>query len=181
LRFVDTWLQRLARWFAYIGGFAVIVMAFAGTANIIVSKVFGNSLQNVNDIIDYGLIVVVYCAVADAQFGIGLMRVDIFCRKFPAKVDGAIRLVGYVLGTAMYAFAAYQAISLLRDHMQRGTTAAASVYSFVIWPFTLMYVIGTFFLAAALLWSIVRMVVLRLPTPAPVQPETAEVTRQVTE
>ena len=145
---IDTWLPRLAKWFSYFGGIAIIAMAFIGTANIVASKVFGNAIANTNELIDYGLIIVVYCAVADVQFGMGLLRVDIFTRKFPQRLDRAIQLVGHVLGTFIYAFAGYEAISLLTDHLQLKTKAAASVHSFVIWPFTVVYVVGTFFLAS---------------------------------
>jgi TRAP-type C4-dicarboxylate transport system permease small subunit len=159
--FVDRWLTRLARGFSYFGGLALVFMAFLGTANVIASKTAGQSIANTNELIDYTLILVVYCAVASVQFGTGLLRVDIFSRKFPTRLNKGVDLVGCVLGACIYGFAGWEALSLLADHYSLKTKAAASVHSFAIWPFTVIYVVGTFFLAVALLWSIVRMAVVR--------------------
>lgn len=161
LRAVDTWLTRIARWFSYFGGIAMLFMAFMGVANIISSKFFGQAIANTNELIDYALILVVYCAVAQVQLDMGLLKVDIFSRLFPRKVNRGVDLVGCIVGAAIYGFAAYEAISLLSDHYRLKTTAAASLHSFVIWPFTVVYVAGTFFLALALLWSVVRMFAFR--------------------
>ena len=63
----------------------------------------------------------------------------------------------------MYAFAGYQAFSLLNKHFTYKTLATTSSNSFVIWPFTLLYIIGSFCLSLALLWSVVRMFFLPKP------------------
>jgi TRAP-type C4-dicarboxylate transport system permease small subunit len=175
---IDTWLTRLAHWFSYFGALAMVFMAFIGVANILASKLFGESIANTNELIDYALIIVVYTAVAGVQFDMGLLRVDIFSRKFPQKVNWGVELVGNILGTVIYFFAGYQAVSLLVDHYSLKTMAAASVHSFVIWPFTVVYVVGTFFLALALLWSIVRMVALRKPAVQPAGPVAGDVVKE---
>jgi len=176
---IDTWLARIAKWFSYFGGIAVLLMAFLGTASVVSAKTFGQSINNTNELIDYGLIIVVYCAVADVQFGHGLLRVDIFSRKFPKQLNRAVDFLGCVLGACIYGFAGYEAISLLADHYKLKTAAAASVNSFVIWPFTAIYVIGTFFLALALLWTIFRMFAFRDPEPVPGGAEPVDVAKGV--
>jgi TRAP-type C4-dicarboxylate transport system permease small subunit len=179
LRTIDRWLSRLAKWFSYFGGLAMLFMAFIGVANIIASKAFGHSIANTNELIDYALILVVYCAVASVQLDMGLLRVDIFSRKFPRKLNKGVDLVGCALGTCIYAFAGYEAVSLLADHYRLKTTAAASVHSFVIWPFTVVYVVGTFFLALSLLWSIVRMFAFKEQSLAPAEPKVNDVVNEV--
>ncbi|MGI5971287.1 MAG: TRAP transporter small permease [Oscillospiraceae bacterium] len=156
LAYLDKWIAKIARCFSYLGSAAIIITAFLAFAGIVSSKLFRFSIANVNELIDYLLIAVVYCCVADIQLGGGLIQVDIFYRKFPKALKKVIKLFTSVAGMAIYAFAAYQAISLFEKHYSLKTTAAASINSFVIWPFTLLYIIGSFMLAFALLWSILR-------------------------
>ena len=82
----------VARWFSYLGGIALIFMAIAAFVNVIASKVFGKAINNVNEIIDYLLIAVVYCCAADCQLnGGGLIQVDIFFRMFPYGMKKVIK------------------------------------------------------------------------------------------
>ena len=161
---IDRGMDWVARWFSYLGGIALIFMAIAAFVNVIASKVFGKAINNVNEIIDYLLIAVVYCCAADCQLnGGGLIQVDIFFRMFPDGLKKVVKGIGNILGIAMYAFAGYQAFSLLNKHFTYKTLATTSSNSFVIWPFTLLYIIGSFCLSLALLWSVVRMFFLPKP------------------
>lgn len=161
---IDRYLNWGARWFSYLGGIALIFMALILFVNVISAKVFGRAITNVNELVDYFLIAVVYCCVADCQLnGGGLIQVDIFFRKFPDPMKKVVKGFGYLLGILVYAFAAYQAISLLNKHFTFKTLAASAASSFQIWPFTLLYIIGSFVLALALLWSVVRMFFLPRP------------------
>ncbi|MBR1781209.1 MAG: TRAP transporter small permease [Oscillospiraceae bacterium] len=155
---IDHGINWAARWFSYLGGIALLFMGIIAFINVIASKVFGHAIANVNELIDYCLILVVYCCVADCQLnGGGLIQVDIFFRLFPYGVKKLIKGIGYIAGVCIYTFAGYQAFSLLAKHIRVKTTASTAASSFVIWPFTLIYIIGTFVLALALLWSVIRM------------------------
>lgn len=161
---IDKIINRAARCFSYLGGIALIYMALSAFVNVIASKVFGRAINNVNELIDYLMIAVVYCCAADSQMnGGGLVQVDIFFRMFPDGLKKVIKGAGNLLGLAMYTFAGYQAFSLLNKHFTYKTLATSSSTSFVIWPFTLLYIIGSFCLALALLWSVVRMFFLPRP------------------
>lgn len=161
---IDRGINRAARWFSYIGGVAIILMALMMFVNIISAKVFRKSFNNVNELVDYLLIAVVFSCAADCQLnGGGLIQVDIFFRKFPYVMKKVVKGVGYVIGVAMYTFAGWRAFGLLSKHIKTGTLAASASTSFKIWPFTLFYIVGSFFLAFALLWSVFRMFFLPRP------------------
>jgi TRAP-type C4-dicarboxylate transport system permease small subunit len=139
-------------------------MAIIATINVVASKAFGKAISNVNELIDYFLIAVVYCCAADCQLnGGGLIQVDIFFRKFPYRMKKIVKGCGYILGLGMYAFAGYQAFSLLDKYITYKTLAASNASSFQIWPFALLYIVGSFFLSIALLWSVIRMFFLPRP------------------
>lgn len=161
---IDKGLNWAARCFSYLGGISIIFMAIALFVNVIATKVFGTAINNVNELVDYFLIAVVYCCAADCQLnGGGMIQVDIFFRKFPYGMKKIIKGIGYILGLTMYTFAGYQAFSLLKKHYTLKTLAASASYSFVIWPFTLLYIVGSFCLSLALLWSVIRMFFLPRP------------------
>lgn len=161
---IDRGFNWAARWFSYLGGIALLFMGVIAFINVIASKVFGRAIANVNDLIDYLMIAVVYCCAADCQLnGGGLIQVDIFFRKFPYRMKKIIKAIGYLAGVCIYTFAGYQAFSLLSKHISVRTTASTSASSFVIWPFTLLYIVGTFVLALALLWSVIRMAFMPRP------------------
>jgi TRAP-type C4-dicarboxylate transport system permease small subunit len=131
-------------------------MACSGAINIISSKLFGKAMLNVNELTDYLLIAVVYCSVAFCQLNGGLVAVDIFYRKYNETMKKIIRATGCLLGMFAYAFAAFQSVNLLEKHISLKTTAASTLTSFPIWPFTLLYVVGSFFLAFTLIWTLIR-------------------------
>ena len=161
---IDHGMNWGTRWFSYLGGIALLLMAIMLFVNIVSSKVFHKSFSNVNDLVDYLLIACVYCCAADCQLnGGGLVQVDIFFRMFPYGMKKVVKGVGYLLGFAMYSFTGYEAFSLLSKYFQYKETASASSSSFVIWPFCLLFIIGSFVLALALLWSVVRMFFLPRP------------------
>jgi TRAP-type C4-dicarboxylate transport system permease small subunit len=156
LKKADRIIQKTAKLFSYISGGALLFMACSGAINIISSKLFGKAMLNVNELTDYLLIAVVYCSVAFCQLNGGLVSVDIFYRKYNEAAKKSIRAIGCILGMIAYAFAAFQSISLLGKHLSLKTTAASTLTSFQIWPFTLLYVAGSFFLAFTLVWTLVR-------------------------
>lgn len=131
-------------------------MACSGAINIVSSKLFGKAMLNVTELTDYLLIAVVYCSVAFCQLNGGLIQVDIFYRKYHETAKKIIHAAGCALGVIAYSFAAYQSVGLLEKHLSLKTTAASAITSFQIWPFTLLYVVGSFLLSFALIWTLVR-------------------------
>lgn len=166
---VDAFFRAVTKWFSFLGGASLILMGIMLFVNIICSKVLGKAINNVNELVNYLLIAVVYCCGASCQLNEGgMVQVDIFYRKFPPVLQVIVKSIGYFLGFCLYSFAGCQALSLLKKYISAKTLAAASTSSFVIWPFTLLYIIGTFMLAISLLWSVIRAVFLQedtLPLP----------------
>jgi len=153
----DKWFTRIARWFSYVSVAAILFMAFFATADILSSKFIGRTFNNVSNLIEYMLILVVYCAVASAVLDTGMMQVDLLLDKFPKKLQRVIEFAGCVGGFFVYGLAAYTGFQLFKGNYASHQMASPSSSSFQIWPFTLIYVVGTCFLVIALLWRTVRL------------------------
>jgi TRAP-type C4-dicarboxylate transport system permease small subunit len=165
---VDVFFKAVTKWFSYLGGLSLLFMGIILFINIISAKVFGNAINNVNELVNYLLIAVVYCCGASCQLNEGgMIQVDIFYRKFGPGLQKVIKGVGFFCGFCLYTFAGYQAFSLLNKYISAKTLAAASTASFQIWPFTLLYIVGTFMLALSLLWSVIRVIFFRNAAPVP--------------
>jgi len=132
-------------------------MAFFATADILSSKLAGRTFNNVSNLIEYMLILVVYCSVASAVLETGMMKVDLFLDKFPKPMQRIVELVGCIGGFFVYGLAVYTGYGLLKSHYGAHSLANQSSSSFQIWPFTLIYVVGTCFLVVALFWRTVRV------------------------
>jgi len=154
---IDKWISKIARWYSYASVGAILFMAFFATADILSSKLAGRTFNNVNTWIEYMLIIVVYCAVASAVLDTGMMQVDLLIEKLPKAVRRGIDLFGCVGGFFVYGLAAYSGYHLFEGHLAAHTLATQTSSSFQVWPFTLLYVIGTCFLVVALGWRTIRL------------------------
>jgi len=185
LRKVDSVIYKVLKYISYVCPVILVYMAVSATVDVIATKAFGRALNNINDYIEYLLIAVIYCGAPFVQISTGFVRVDIIYGKFPRGLKRVINLIAYAAATALYAVAGYQGLSLLRKHIASKQLASSALSSFQIWPFTLVYIIGTFLLAVILLWSVVRLifipdVVLDEP-PAEAPPLEADTDKEVDE
>lgn len=157
---VDMVFVKLSDWSIYISVVCLLVAAFLSFANIVSSKVFGKSITNTTELVQYLLVPITYCAACKVQMDGGLMHVDLISRLLPKWLQNVIGNLGAVLGTVMYAFAAYTGISLLVNNYTLHKKAAMQLGSFEIWPFVLVYVVFSALLAITLAWSLVRAMIL---------------------
>jgi TRAP-type mannitol/chloroaromatic compound transport system permease small subunit len=154
---VDRALNSIFKWFSYIGGAALLLAAFSSCADIISSKLFGRAIANVPSLVEYLLILEVYCVVARIQMEKGLMSVDIISVHFSPRIKRLIELSGIVLGVCVYTLSAYKAVDLLATSIERGQRVEPSVTAFYSWPFILVFVVGTAFLSISLIWRFVGL------------------------
>lgn len=161
LQNIDKVMVKIADWSAYISVICLLIATFLSFVNICTTKLFHFSINNTTELVQYLLVPIVYCAVTKVQMDGGLMHVDLISRLFPQWLQDLIGSIGAILGVVMYSFAGYTGISLLQRNYTLHKLAASSVSSFEIWPFVLIYVVFSFLLAVALLWSLVRAFCLR--------------------
>lgn len=158
---IDKALVKIADWSVCISVVCLLIATLLSFANVCTTKLFHFAINNTTELVQYLLVPIVYCAVAKVQMDGGLMHVDLISRLFPQRLQDVIGSIGALLGTVMYGFAGYSAVSLLQRNYALHKTASSSVTSFEIWPFVLVYVVFSFLLAIALLWSLVRALWMR--------------------
>ncbi len=158
----DKVFVKISDWSIYISVLCLLIAAFLSFANIVSSKVFGKSISNTTELVQYLLVPITYCAVCKVQMDGGLMHVDLISRLLPKWLQNLIGNLGAILGTLMYAFTAYTGATLLATTYRLHKKAAMQLSSFEIWPFVLIYVVFSALLAITLAWSVVRAMVMNV-------------------
>ena len=111
----------------------------------------------IGTIIQYFMIVVVFAFLPIVVNQKGLMSVDILTRKFPGWLLKGINIFSYVVGTVLFSFLAYNGIALLNKHIVQKTASANQTGAFLIWPFTLFFVIGLILLSITCIWKTIKL------------------------
>lgn len=156
---VDHIVVMVSRVFSVLSVAAILVMAFISVIDIIASTFFGKAIAIQSDLIKYLMILVVFCFLPNLQLERGVLVVDIFSRKYGPGFAKAITVIGCVLGVVIFAVFGVRGCYLLKDYFVTKTRNVLSEQSFLLWPFALVYVIGTFMTALAFLWSVIRQFV----------------------
>jgi len=157
LRTIDRGIDRATYYFSWISVIAIIVMALLAVVDVILSKVFQSSILWQKEMIEELMIPVFGCFIAHIHLTGGLMKVDIFSRKYSLVGMKILDTATSLIGGAIMAYCGYRTFVLFQQHLARGTLATNTLSSFRIWPFTLVLAICFFTLSFAYFWTLVRI------------------------
>ena len=147
-----------SRYISYISTACLLFVCLLAFVNVLTNKLFTYTIPNQHEIIEYLLIPIVYFSVANIQLTRGLTNVDFIVKRLPAWVNRLVAFLSFVMGAFVYSFAAYRGWFLLVKFMRNSEMSSNSASAFPLWPFVLIYIIGTVFLVLAFLWSLVRLI-----------------------
>ena len=154
---IDGIMTRITTVFSWCGVIACVVSACLSVADIFAAKFFSGGIRNQYQWIQYFMIIVVFAFLPIVVNQKGLMSVDILTRKFPGWLLKGINIFSYVAGTVLFSFLAYNGIALLNKHIVQKTASANQTGAFLIWPFTLFFVIGLILLSITCIWKTIKL------------------------
>ena len=160
---IDRKVVRVFKWISYPSGGVLMFMALLATANVIYSKLFSRSIPSSTDWITYLMIPVVYLAVGYMVLDRGLITVDFIEKRYPQWLKNIVMVIFYLVGIIVNVIISVQVFRQMFTYIQTNKMSSTSALHFPLWPFYLILGIGMIVLAAALLWTIVRVLVVGTP------------------
>ncbi len=154
----DRIVDRGSRYVSYISTACLLVVCLLAFVNVFTNKLFTYTIPNQYELIEYLLVPIVYFSVPNVQLTRGLTNVDFLMNHLPHWFKRAISYFSCLVGAGVYSFAAYRGYYLLLKFMKNREMSSSSARAFALWPFVLLYIIGTIFLVLAFLWSILRLI-----------------------
>lgn len=116
-------LEPPVRWMQIAMGWALIALCVATTVEVLGRRLFGYSLQGVNEIGAYLLAVSSTWGFSIALLQRAHSRVDFLFPRFPVALQSVLNLVASVLLGAIAIFAAIQGWQVLKDTLRWQATA----------------------------------------------------------
>ena len=159
----DYYIKKASYVFSWISALCIIFMAFLSTADVISSKVFNHAFSVQRDLIQYMMLPVFATLLWNIQVESGLMRVDIFTRKFGPIGIYISNTVFYILGIIVYGFVGYRCFVYFLTTLKTNTHSGTGTQGIVIWPCELILALGLLLLAFGFVWSLIRMYVMKEP------------------
>ena len=153
---IDKIVFKIMYFFSLAAGLALVLIAVLSTVDSLGTTIFSSSLPNGTDWVAYLNIPVVFLSMGFIQVERGNTVVDLISNKFPKPVQKAVKVFGYLLGTAMCAYLFRCELNLMMDKLTSNTKSSAAANAFVVWPFALVIALGYLLVALAFLWSVFR-------------------------
>lgn len=116
-------LEPPVRWMQIVMGWALVALCIATTVEVLGRRLFGFSLQGVNEIGAYLLAVSSTWGFSIALLQRAHSRVDFLFPRFPVALQSVLNLVASVLLGAIGIFAAIQGWQVLKDTLRWQATA----------------------------------------------------------
>lgn len=117
-------LEHPVRWMQIVMGWGLVALCVATTYEIIVRKLFGTSIQGLNEIGAYMLAISSTWGFSIALLQRAHSRVDFLFPRFPTPMQTALNLVAAVTLAALAIFSAWQGWSVLSDTLKWDAHAA---------------------------------------------------------
>jgi TRAP-type C4-dicarboxylate transport system permease small subunit len=116
--------EPVARLAAIACGYAVLLLSFAITVEIIARKLFSHSFPGTDDIGGYVLAIVAVTGASYTMARRGHTRVDIFLMKMPTAWQRALNLLAMATLAAFACFAAWRGSAVLLDSIEFQSVAS---------------------------------------------------------
>lgn len=110
--------EQPVRWLQIVMGWVLVGICLATTYEIIVRKVFGSSIQGINEIGAYVLAISSTWGFSMALLQRAHSRVDFLFPRFPGPVQTALNLIAVITLAALAIFSAWEGWSVLKDTLR---------------------------------------------------------------
>ena len=148
-------LERLALMVLLIGGAAVTLSMFLGTADVIGTQFFGWPVPGTLEITESTMVLIVFGALAYAQIRRSHIRVELVYVRMGPRVRAAMDVFADVAALTFFALLLWQAIAEATFSWQIGETADG-LWRFPLYPARIVLAAGTALLIAQLVLDLVR-------------------------
>lgn len=156
LAWMENVMVLLSRWTSYAGMIFLTAVMLVMTADVILRWTFNRPIIGVNELAEYGMLLLVYLTIAYTQAMKSNISVDILFRKFPRRMQAVVHVFVNLLSMGISVLLLRQAIvynSYLVD-----TNAKSEILKLSVAPFQFVAIIGFSMLSIVLLLQIINFV-----------------------
>lgn len=115
---LNRFVMPVARIAAILCGYAVMVLAFAICVEIVGRKLFGKSLQGIDDIGGYVLAVTAAIGISYTMAVRGHTRIDVFLMRFPRPVRRLLNMLASVTLASLALYALWRGYAVLDESIE---------------------------------------------------------------
>ena len=152
---LDKSFLRIGDVFATVSGVIMIGMMTILFVDVVMSKLFNQSVPRQMELVTYFHVPVVYLALLAVQLSEGHATVDLLYDKFSKKMQMVFDLLWNVLGIGICGFETYTSLLFTIEKLTLNTLSNTK-NGFVIWPFCAAMCLGWFLMGLSYIWCIVR-------------------------
>ena len=159
----DTVIMRVYKVFSYLACLALIAIMLVAFINVICEKLgkintFFHGINSYADWIAYLHVVIVFASCGFVTIERGHTCVDILTNRFSQTVQRIAAGLGALLGAAVGALLTWRGFLLVQEMVKYNKKISTSSWSFVAWPFGVVFLIGCFFLTFSFIWLLLRII-----------------------
>ena len=140
---------------ATVSGIIMIGMMTILFVDVVMSKLFNQSVPRQMELVTYFHVPVVYLALLAVQLSEGHATVDLLYDKFSPKMQMAFDIVWNILGVGICGFETYTSLLFTIEKLTLNTLSNTK-NGFVIWPFCAAMCLGWFLMGLSYIWCIIR-------------------------
>jgi TRAP-type C4-dicarboxylate transport system permease small subunit len=137
---VEAFLKPVYTWIGYIGALALGLLILA-VVYAIIGRLFGASLPGTQELIEQGLVIMIFTVMGIEHMGHEKMAVDIVTNHLPKRVQKVIAPFVYAVAVVILVIAVWQLVSWGMKVQDRGQTTMG-VLSLPIYPFAYLSAFG---------------------------------------
>lgn len=115
---LNKFIMPVARLTAILSGYAVLALAFAICAEIVLRKLFGRSLQGIDDIGGYVLAITAAVGISYTMAVRGHTRIDVFLVRFPRALRRFLNMVASVTLACLALYALWRGYAVLAESIE---------------------------------------------------------------
>jgi TRAP-type C4-dicarboxylate transport system permease small subunit len=146
----------LKKWIALIIGVPIFLMAIIETLNGFGRKLwipFPCAIETVESL----LVITTYFGVSIVAIERGHVKVDLLTRKFPRWIQNCVTIFGDLIGAAVFGLISWGAWKMA-IYAVKIMEMRIGLYSFPLWPFKVLFAVGTTLFVIQLAINVVKFI-----------------------
>ena len=150
-RKVEKWIHFLSRGMSFLGLFAVLLMTFMTSLDVIGRYVFNRPIPGSVDMLEVMLVLMVYASFAFCASEKGNVRVDVLYDRFPKRIQASVDILNSVLSVLIAGLIAWQLGIRALDIVLNPPGPATGYFEWPLLPFIIFAAVGCWLLCLELL------------------------------
>lgn len=151
----DRRFTQFTKWWSYLAGLGLLSIVVVLVVDVVGWKLFKHPFPTATDFVKYMNVVAVFFAVAFIQTDRGSVAIELLQKRLPLRAKAVLRTFAWLAGMAVCFYCAYTGCRLVARHLEHLTRSDPPL-SFLIWPFSMVMVVGFILLGVSFVVSGVR-------------------------